>query len=268
MSPLTKLIFGSGDIYGGGQNIVNFLYLIFLTDVVRIRPALAGLVFLVGRIWDAVTDPAMGVVTDRTRTRWGRRRPYFLAATVLVFVSYVLLWAPVTAAGEWARFAYCLAAYLFFDLVMTMTMVPYSAMSAELTLDYHERTSVMSYRLAFSMGATILTALFPMWIVERAPDPRTGYLVMAVVFGALSALPWGLIFKYCPERPSFQRRMPSLDWRDLLLEPWRLRAFRTLVGMYLAGFIALDVVSSLIVYFMRYNLGRPTEAKFVMGTPS
>lgn len=267
LSPLTKLIFGSGDIYGGGaQTIVNFLYLIFLTDVVRIRPALAGLIFLMGRIWDAITDPVMGVVTDRTRTRWGRRRPYFLAATVLVFVSYVLLWAPVKAAGEWQRFAYYLAAYLFFDLVMTMTMVPYSAMSAELTLDYDERTSLMSYRLAFSMGATIFTAVLPIWIVERAPDPPSGYLAMAAVFGALFALPWGFIFKYCPERASFQQPTRSLDWRGLLLDPWRLRAFRMLVGMYLAGFIALDVVSSLIVYFMTYNLGRPADAKFVLGT--
>lgn len=266
LSPLTKLIFGSGDICGGGgQNIVNFLYLIFLTDVARIRPALAGLIFLAGRIWGAIIAPVMGVVTDRTRTRWGRRRPYFLAASVLIFVSYVLLWAPVTAADEWQRFAFYLAAYLLFGLVMTTTMVPYSAMSAELTLDYDERTSVMSYRLAFSMGASIVTAIFPIWIVERAPDPRTGYLVMAVVFGALFALPWGFIFKYCPERPSFHQQKLSLDWRDLLLDPWRLRAFRLLVGIYVAGFIALDVVSSLIVYFMTYNLGRPADAKFFMG---
>ncbi|HAH96809.1 MAG TPA: MFS transporter, partial [Firmicutes bacterium] len=88
LSASTKLAFGFGDVYGGGAiQIVNFFYLIFLTDYIGLRPAYAGIIFFIARGWDAIADPLMGVITDRTRTRFGRRRPYFLAATVLVFVS-------------------------------------------------------------------------------------------------------------------------------------------------------------------------------------
>jgi len=83
----TKWFFALGDIFQGGFfNIVNFFYGIFLTDIVGINPIWAANVFLAGRIWDAVTDPLMGIITDNTRTRFGRRRPYFLIGAPIVFV--------------------------------------------------------------------------------------------------------------------------------------------------------------------------------------
>ncbi len=73
-----KMIFGSGDIFiGGTQVIMAFYYLRFLTDVIQITPALAGTIVLISKIWDAISDPMMGVITDNTRTRWGRRKPFF-----------------------------------------------------------------------------------------------------------------------------------------------------------------------------------------------
>ena len=86
----TKWFFALGDIFQGGFfNIVNFFYGIFLTDVVGISPYWAGVVFLAGKIWDAVTDPLMGLLTDNTRSKFGRRRPYFLIGAPLVFISFV-----------------------------------------------------------------------------------------------------------------------------------------------------------------------------------
>ena len=92
----TKLGFGVGDIYGGGAMlIIGIYYLHYLTDVMLISPALAGVAFFVSKIWDAVTDPMMGYISDRTRTRFGRRRPYFLAGIVLIFISFFLMWYPI-----------------------------------------------------------------------------------------------------------------------------------------------------------------------------
>ena len=88
-----KLGYGFGDIYGGGSGlIVNLYYLHFLTDVVRLRPQLAGVVILISKLYDSVTDPFEGVIADRTRTPWGRRRPYLMAG--------VLLWRPQGFFGE------------------------------------------------------------------------------------------------------------------------------------------------------------------------
>ncbi|MBN2859653.1 MAG: MFS transporter, partial [Sphaerochaetaceae bacterium] len=83
----TKLAYGMGDIYGGGATtLISMYYLYYLTDVLQINPALAGTAFLVSKICEAVTDPVMGIINDNTRSRFGRRRPYFLAGIFLIFI--------------------------------------------------------------------------------------------------------------------------------------------------------------------------------------
>ncbi|MBT7891727.1 MAG: MFS transporter, partial [Deltaproteobacteria bacterium] len=125
LSLKTKLGFGIGDIYGGGSLvIIGFYYLHFLTDVLLITPILAGVAFLVSKMWDAISDPLMGIISDRTKSRFGRRRPYFLAGVLLIFFSFFLLWYPVDFQQEMHRFIYVIAAYLIFSTVITLVMVP------------------------------------------------------------------------------------------------------------------------------------------------
>jgi len=100
----TKWFFALGDIFQGGYfNIVNFFYSIFLTDVVGISPIWAANVFLLGKIWDAVTDPAMGIITDNTRSRFGRRRPFILAGAPLILITFVMMWYPLSSGSETAK---------------------------------------------------------------------------------------------------------------------------------------------------------------------
>src|SRR5512147_894200 len=134
-----KLGYGVGDFYGGGAGtLISFFYLVFLTDVVRISPGLAGVVILVSKIYDAITDPFEGVISDHTRTKLGRRRPYLLAGIPLVFLSFLMMFYPVSLENETARFALVIAAYLFFSTVVSIVTLNYSALQAELTLDYNE----------------------------------------------------------------------------------------------------------------------------------
>src|SRR5512139_1017606 len=96
-----KIGYGLGDIYGGGAGVViSFYYLIFLTDVVRISPALAGTVILISKIYDSITDPFEGLLSDRTRTKLGRRRPYLLAGIPMVFLSFFALFYPYNMDAE------------------------------------------------------------------------------------------------------------------------------------------------------------------------
>ncbi|MFW6261136.1 MAG: MFS transporter [Spirochaetota bacterium] len=263
----TKTIFGSADLFGGGAlNMVGFYYLIFLTDVVQISPAYAGAIVLASRIWDAVTDPAMGVIVDRTRTRFGKRRPYFMAAVVTVFISMVVLWYPVAWADEVARVLFALFGYLFFSTVSTTVMVPYLSMQPELTSDYNERTSLNVFKMAFSFIASIIAAIVPMTIVRAFADIRTGYLAMGLVFGVFYALPWIGISLHIRERDNrSDPPPPRFSFGDILV-PLRIRTFRMLILIYLGAFLTLDVMSSVIAFAMTYLFNRPDDLQTVLGT--
>jgi oligogalacturonide transporter len=262
----TKIGYGVGDIFGGGAFlIVSTWYLYFLTDVVKINPGLAGTAFLVGKLWDAVTDPFEGVLTDRTRTRLGRRRPYLLAGIPFIFLSFFLMWYPASFATEAARFAWVLAAYLFFSTVISLVMTPYSALAAELTLDYHERGSLMSWRIAFSGASSLVCAVVPLEIVRRFADEQTGWIVMAAMFGLFFALPFVAVVLTTRERPEFQQPLRSFSLRETFVGPLAMRTFRTTLGMYLPAFVAMDAVMAIVVFFVTYYLGRPGQTQFMLG---
>jgi len=266
LSLRAKIGFGLGDIYGGGSGvIVSFYYLYFLTDVIRINPALAGTAFLISKLYDAVTDPFEGLLTDRTRTPLGRRRPYLLAGILLIFLSFVLMWYPAAFESESMRFVYVILTYLFFSTVVSIVMTAYNALASELTLDYHERTSVSSIRIFFSSFASILAAVLPLEIVKLAPDLRTGYLWMGLFFGLFFALPFLATFFSTRERPEFQRPLEPINLRKIFLEPFRMRTFVYVLLMYILAFVAMDAVSSIVIYFMKYYLGRGDEVNFVSG---
>ena len=267
LSLKTKLFYASGDIYGGGAfNIINFFYAIFLTDVVGLKMQYIAPILLIGKIWDAVTDPLMGLISDNTRTRWGRRRPYFLAGTFLIFISFFILWYPVSFPTQVGKFVYALVAYLIFTTVFTMVMTPYSALGAELTLDYHERTSLNSFRLAFSIGSGLVCAVLPMLIVNAFDDIRTGYIVMAIVFGLIFSLPWIGVFLYTKEREEFSQEKKSFNFFELFFEPFKIKSFRLLIFMYLFAYLAIDVVSTVFAYYTKYYLGNETVLPIALGT--
>ena len=135
LSAWRKIGYGLGDIYGGGAGIIiSFYYLIFLTDVVRLPPALAGTVILLSKVYDAITDPFEGVISDRTRTSLGRRRPYLLAGIPLIFLTFFGLFYPVNFDDETYRFIFVIATYLCYSTVVSLVMLNYNALQAEMTL--------------------------------------------------------------------------------------------------------------------------------------
>lgn len=262
-----KIGYGLGDIYGGGSFVViGFYYLIFLTDVIRISPTLAGTVILISKIYDSITDPFEGVLSDRTRTPWGRRRPYLIAGVPLVFLSFFALFYPVDLAEELQRFIFVICTYLFFSTVVSIVMLNYNALQSEMTLDYNERTSLSSIRIFFSTLSSIIAALIPLEIVKQFGDIRQGYIVMGLVFGAFFALPLIATTFAARERPEFQRPPEKFNWRRSFIEPFQMRTFVYALVMYLLAFVAIDTVSSIVVFYMKYYLGRGDEANYVTGT--
>lgn len=263
----TKIGFGVGDIFGGGaMMIIGFYYLYFLTDVVLLSPSLAGTAFLVSKVWDAVTDPAMGIISDRTRTRFGRRRPYFLAGIILIFLSFFAMWYPVDFTNEMHRFVYVLVAYVFFSSVITMVMIPYNALVPELTPDYNERTSVTTFRIFFSGLSSLLCAVVPFEIVKAfKPDVNTGFIVMAAAFGLFFALPFIATFLTTRERPEFQQDVMPLSLGRSFVDPFRTPTFLPVLFMYVCTFVAMDMVMSIVIYFMTYYMGKGDQTDYVLG---
>lgn len=263
----TKIGYGMGDIYGGGSGVVvSFYYLIFLTDVVGISPALAGTVILISKVYDSITDPFEGLIADRTRTRLGRRRPYLLAGIPLIFFSFIALFFPFSMDSEITRFIYVVLSYLFYSTVVSIVMLNYNALHSEITLDYNERSSLSSIRIFFSTAASIVAALLPLEIVKLVPDVQTGYVLMGIAFGAFFALPFIGTVAAVKERPDFQRPPRPFDWKLAFIEPFRNRTFVYTLAMYLFAFVAIDTVSTIVAYFVKYYLQRGNEVSFVNGT--
>lgn len=252
-----KLIFAWGDFFGGGaQALISVLYLVFLTDVIGLEPAVAGLAIMISKIWDAVSDPLMGVISDNTRSRFGRRRPYILGGGILVVVVFTLLWLPVGGLmSEVAISIYALATYLLYNTVSTIVAVPYSALSAELTTSIRERNTVNVIRLIFSTAASAICTLVPTLILENFKagriDLRTFYLLVGPGFGIFFALPLILLGLYTRERVRIPE-VKSVFHMATFIKPLRVKAFRGLVYLYLCQSISMDILGAGIVYYSLY----------------
>ncbi|HOX31333.1 MAG TPA: MFS transporter [Spirochaetales bacterium] len=261
-----KIGFALGDVYGGGSGVViSMFYLYFLTDVVRLPAGLAGTLLLVSKVWDAAIDPALGLLTDRTRTRWGRRRPYFLFGMPLVLASFFILWCAPAFRSDAAKFAFALGGYLFMTLVSSAVMIPYNSLASELTSSYAERSSLTQVRMIFSVGSSLVCAVVPDLIVRSFPDPRLGYPAMGAAFGLFFALPFAFTFAWTREKPEYAAEAPALDLYRLLVEPWKLGSYRKLLGMFLFGQMTGDVVMAVLVYYCAYYLRREGLTTPLMG---
>jgi len=261
-----KIGFGIGDIFGGGSMvIIGFFYLYFLTDILLIDPWLAGIAFLLSKGFDAITDPIMGYISDRTRSRWGRRRPYFLFGSGLIFLSFTMMWYPIGYASEFNRFIYILCSYLFFSLAYTIVMIPYSALSSELTTNYDERTKLTTVRMFFSSFSSLFCAVAPLEIVKLFSDQRTGYVIMAVAFGLLFAIPQLVVFFMTKERPDFQKEPETFNFSNQFIKPFKTPTFLTFLLMYLLTMAIMDIIMSIMMYYMTYYLGRESDANYVLG---
>ncbi len=256
---VTKFAFGAGDVGPAvATAIMSFFLLYFFTDVARIGPAVAGLILLVNKIWDSINDPIVGMISDRVHTRWGRRRPWFLFGAIPFGITFLLLFL-VPAWGDAGRFWYYLIISLLLDLAFTAVNVPYTALTPELSRDYDERTSLNSYRFAFSIGSGLLAAvLHPIIVnaVKPVGGEAMGYLVSALIWAAVSAVAFFFAFAGTYERYTSEGEPQIPFWTGLRIA-FGNRAFRYVTGIYLLSWLVVQTVSTLVIYYMTYWLRQP-----------
>jgi len=213
----TRLAYGAGD-FGPAvtANILVFYLLFFLTDVAGLSAGWAGSVLMVGKIFDAINDPIVGVFSDRSSTPWGRRLPWILGGALpfaLIFLAQ--WWIPPLA--PWGLFLYYLAIGIVFNLFYTVVNLPYTALTPELTQDYNERTRLSSVRFIFSIGGSILSLILYILIASDLPErPKAQFWQLAEILAllAVSCLLWSsLTLRERGRRPFLapaQRRI--LSW--------------------------------------------------------
>lgn len=250
---LAKLAYGCGDIYGGGSFlIVGVLILVFLTDVEGLSGTLAGIIIFIGKAWDAITDPFMGILSDRTRSRHGRRRVYFLYGSIPVLISWIMLWYSFGISGIVGKFIYYTFAYIFFSTTFTIVMIPYNAILADMTTDYNKRSSFTGVRLGFSAAAAIICAVVPAMITGAYADPKKGYLTMAIVFGIIFAASWIFVYLGTWENTKSSNE-EGFSWKDWL-SVFKNKTFRYYIRIFVASQMAIDIVMALAVYFLNVSL--------------
>lgn len=256
---VTKLAFGSGDVGPAiATAIMSFFLLYFFTDVARISVAAAGLILLVSKIWDAINDPIIGTLSDRVHTRWGRRRPWFLFGAVPFGLTFFLLFL-VPPFGETGKVVYFLVVTLMLDTMFTIVNVPYTALTPELSRDYDERTSLNSYRFAFSITAGLIAAvLHPIIVgaVAQNSSQQMGYAVSALIFAVLCTIPFFFAFWGTYERHTAEEE-ESMPFVEGVKVAFGNRAFRYVTGIYLLSWLVVQTVSTIVIYFMTYWLRRP-----------
>ncbi len=258
LSLKTKLAYGSGDMGTGITATIHaFVFLIFLTSVAGLSPGWAGTVVLVGRIWDAVNDPVIGYLSDRTRFRWGRRHTWMIVGGIPLGLTFFLLWivpdfsADPQVNERWRVVYYCVM-YVLFDTAFTSVLLPYTALTPELTRDYDERTNLNSYRFAFSIGGSILALALGAGTSQLfdAPDEQPArYMTLGAVCAVLAVIPiyicvWGTRERYP------QRRTEEMGLRRQYALVLRNRPFLFVIGIYLCSWLSFQLTAAILPYYV------------------
>ncbi len=261
----TKIFYGIGDL---GNALVNsaiqFFLMKFYTDAALVLPALAGNALLFGKIWDGINDPLFGWLTDRTHSRFGKRRVYMIFGAAPLAISIALLWY-VPAMDRLPTFLWILATFLLFDTLWTLTNVPYYALTSELTDDYDERSSLTTYRMVMAVPAYLVGAALTPAIVGLFALQKTGYAFIGILYGVLAALALLISAAGIRQRTSTAVSTPEPSPFKSFLVALKNKPFVWLSATYFVINIAFAFIKILMVYYIEYQLVMKDQVSIVMG---
>ena len=257
----TKLLFSTGDLSTSiPLAILMFFQLYFLTDVAGLRPDYAGWAIGASRLWDAVNDPLFGLMSDRIRTRWGRRRVLLLFGAVPLGVFFMLMWIVPALDQFWLAVYYAMT-FILFDTAFTIVHVGYNALTPEMTPDYDERSSLNGYRMVFSISGTLGAIILATVLGWSITDTRMLYLILGVGLGVISIIPPLVVFSITRERPS-DKLPESLPLGVALKQTLSNQPFRMVMGLYLLSWTTASILAAVLVYFANYYLRVPEQANY------
>ena len=264
LSKKEKFCYGLGDM---SCNIIfaaiSFYLLYYMINVAGLKPILASIVFIIAKFWDAITDYFMGVISDKTKSRFGKRKVYMLFGAIPYGLIFVLLWiAPFNeSTTQFVKFLYYTGVYMLFNTIWTVVYVPYNALTANMTQDYDERTSLNGTRIILAnVGMILGAALFSLLsegegsiLAQAFNSVKTGYLVGALIFGCLAAIIMLICALNVKERYSNEDTYQK-PFFTTLKEFFKLKEFRNTMMYYLLSMVGFDIIMAVFLFFVNDSL--------------
>lgn len=270
----TKLAYGTGDWSTASFGTLRQLfYAIFLTDVVGLEPRLASIVALVGILWDAVNDPLVGALTDRVRTRWGRRRPFLLFFAIPYGACFLLFWWAPPIENQVLLALSVGLAFILADTFQTLVYVPFISLLPEIAPEYDQRTELTGFRMFFNLLASLVTAVSAPAIVDSilssGGTQQQGYTLIAALFGGMAALPFLLIFATIRERVLPQQEQQQQETRlwEVARTAWGNIPFRFATILYMLNWITFDLVGLSLPFYLTYWVAQGNLLEKALGLP-
>ncbi len=264
-----KVGYGVAD-FGGNLffTATAFVLLNYLTDTVGLAAALAGTALMVGRIWDAFYDPIIGYISDRTKTKMGRRRPFMLGGAIPLFIAMIIMFTNpslVIGAGisQAVLFIYTMVVYIILCTAYSTVNIPYSSLGPELTPDYNERTSLNGYRFAFAGIGTLLGAGLALPIVAMAPNKDLGFMLMGIVFGAV-LLVSTLVTVFSVRESAEVRPAQSMGFWKTYSEVFKNKPYLLILFTYILHILGITIASGIVIYYFKYILGAEGMTTYAM----
>ena len=250
----SKIGFGLVDILGGGSfSLISLLFLSFLVTIEGITPAVAGVVVMIGKLWDAFIDPFLGMLSDRTRSKYGRRRVFLLIGIIPVIVSFALLWYSFGIKSMMAKAVYYAVMYSLFTISYSIVQVPYNALLPDMVDDYEQRASYSTFRILISnISATISVTVPSMILGAEATRTSKSYLLMGIIFGLFYGLPIlvGFLSTWENPIPETEEAEDKINFWAELKESFRNKAYRQYLGIFCWGQMATDLVSAMASFWL------------------
>jgi glycoside/pentoside/hexuronide:cation symporter, GPH family len=251
----TYLGYGIGSVGTGiFSTVPGLLLLSFMVRYLQVPAAIAGTVILIPRLWDVITDPFAGTLSDRTHSRWGSRRPWMLAGALTLPVVFALLFRVPEHTGLAAAW-YLMFIYILCTTFYTIYQVPYISMPAEMTENYNERTTIMSFRIAFlTLGILVGGALAPE-IISAGGGGREGYALMGIIVAViLFAVLIGSFFG-TSKVPRVEPVASTVPFREQMRAAGENRPFFILFGAYIIQVLGIGAMLAGVDFFSSYILG-------------
>ena len=240
----------------------------FYTDVIGIDIAVAGVLLFGVRLFDAITDPVMGSLSDRTRSRFGRRRPYILAGSILLAIALLFLFNPPSTATPWSTVWFGFWIYALF-LFWTLVTVPYESLGPEITYDYNARTALFAWRDGFLIAGTLAAAASPALVQaifqtgSDAAGQRSTFFWISVIYAPLVVAMCGWCVWTLRERDQVPAAPASARVGEYRMV-FENRPFMILLAAYTISAIGGNLPATLILYYVQYVLGSNQANLFLL----
>lgn len=253
----TKIAYGLGTVgVSMTGNILFFFVMFFFTDVAGLSAAVGGSILTIGKITDAISDPLIGLMSDRTRSPWGRRFPWMMWGVIPFGLSFALLWVipPLSSQGLFWYFA---VLAIVFNVAYTAVFLPYVALTPELTQDYNDRTQLNSFRFTFALSSSILALIMAKVIFQTIDTPRQQYVVLGIIAMAIAFISmyfcirgtWQRVMQIEHQRPQTPKDA-SLTLGQQVQIILSNRPFLLVMGIYLCSWLTAQMTAVIMQYFV------------------